>query len=75
MYSEQVKVQKKNTAQKMRVKKDGVDEEIEEEEEDDGIAFQRTDIRNTDEVCFLIPYVVSRPLMSLPELARQSLVN
>ena len=35
------------------------DDEMEDEEEDDGIAFQRTDIRNTDEVlecvfvCFL----------------------
>ena len=26
------------------------DDEMEDEEEDDGIAFQRTDIRNTDEV-------------------------
>lgn len=44
----QVKVQKKNTAQKMK-SKDAADE-MEEDEDDDGIDFQRTDIRNTDEV-------------------------
>ena len=36
-----------------------VDDEMEDEEEDDGSAFQRTDIRNTDEVleCVFVSFL------------------
>ena len=50
----QVKVQKKNTSKKL---KDAADD-IDEGEEHDGIVFQRTDIKNSDEVAICLCHVL-----------------
>ena len=58
---DQVKVQKQNTSKKL---KDAADD-IEEGEEHDGIVFQRTDIKNSDEVAnCLSHHVIVRGALS-----------